>query len=104
MTKLDSIDQYLTAHAERFVADLCELLRIPSVSADSKHKSDVERAARWVAGQFEKLKFKTEVVQTAGHPIVYAESPAVAGASARTPSNCRAAARLALRAPLASSP
>jgi succinyl-diaminopimelate desuccinylase len=77
---MDKIDQYLDQHATRFENELCELLRIPSVSADSKYRQDVRRAAEWVAGQFRGMQFKTELVETAGNPIVYAESPAVAGA------------------------
>ncbi len=67
-------------HAQAFEEDLCELLRIPSVSADSAHRADVRRAAQWVAGQFQGLGLATEIFETPGHPIVYAESPAVPGA------------------------
>ncbi len=75
-----SIDQYLESNADKFEEELCELLRIPSVSADSAHAADVRQAAEWVARQFEQLKFSTEIVETAGHPIVLANSPEVAGA------------------------
>jgi acetylornithine deacetylase/succinyl-diaminopimelate desuccinylase-like protein len=74
------VDEYLQQHGERFERELCDLLRIPSVSASSAHRDDVRRAADWVADKFRDLKLKTEVVDTAGHPIVYAESPAVPGA------------------------
>jgi len=77
---MKAIDEYLAANKDRFEDDLCELLRIPSVSADSKHRQDVERAAGWLHGQFAKLGFRTETVKTAGHPIVLAESPHVDGA------------------------
>jgi acetylornithine deacetylase/succinyl-diaminopimelate desuccinylase-like protein len=77
---MTTLDQYLEAQTSAFEEDLCELLRIPSVSADSRHKPDVRRAAEWVAGQFRGLGFATELVETAGHPVVYAESPAVTGA------------------------
>jgi acetylornithine deacetylase/succinyl-diaminopimelate desuccinylase-like protein len=77
---MSGLDDYLEEHRERFERDLCELLRIPSISASSAHRDDVRRAAQWVADQFRGLKLKTEVAETAGHPIVYAESPAVAGA------------------------
>ncbi len=46
----------------------------------SDHKQDVRAAAEWVMRQFQSLKFKSELIETAGHPIVYAESPQVAGA------------------------
>jgi acetylornithine deacetylase/succinyl-diaminopimelate desuccinylase-like protein len=55
--------------------ELKELLRIPSVSTKSEHKSDIERAARWVA---EKLRAagleNVEIVPTKLHPLVYGES------------------------------
>ena len=77
---MNQIDTYLDEHRDRFEDELCELLRIPSVSADSAHRDDVRRAAEWVADQFRGMKLATEVIETAGHPIVYAQSPAVPGA------------------------
>jgi len=71
---------FLSAQAAQFEADLFELLRIPSVSADSRHKGDVRKAAEWVAGQFRSMNLSTELIETAGHPLVYAESPPVPGA------------------------
>lgn len=65
---------YLEANKDRFLNELLELLRIPSVSADSKYAADVKRTAEFVA---EKLKAagadQVEVCATAGHPIVYGE-------------------------------
>lgn len=77
---MNAVDQYLSQHAARFEEELCELLRIPSVSADSRHKADVRRAGDWVAAQFRGLGFKTEICETPGHPIVYAESLRAPGA------------------------
>src|SRR5580704_9061753 len=77
---MNSYAAYIDEHRDRFEQDLFELLRIPSVSADSRHRGDVGRAAAWVADQFRRLKLKVELVETAGHPIVFAESPAVPGA------------------------
>lgn len=77
---LPEIDAYLSTHATRFEDELCELLRIPSVSADSRRKSDVRRAAEWVAGQFRGLGLQVEICETPGHPIVYAEHKAAPGA------------------------
>ncbi len=73
---LDYVDRY----ADRFERELFELLTIPSVSADSRHTADVERAARWVASHLESLGLVTELIATEGHPLVYAESPPVPGA------------------------
>jgi len=74
------IDAYLAEHRERYEQELCELLRIASVSADSNHRDDVHRAAAWVEAQLRGLGFASELVPTEGHPIVYAESPPVPGA------------------------
>ncbi len=76
----DSVEKYLEVHAARFEEDLCELLRIPSISAIAEHQPDVDRAADWVQGQFESLGFQVEKIPTAGHPLIYAQSPAVPGA------------------------
>ena len=70
---MQNIDEYLEQQAQTFEEDLCELLRIPSVSADSRHKADCKQAAQWVAQQFAQLGFHQEVEETAGHPTVYAE-------------------------------
>lgn len=75
-----NLDEYLNQNRQRFEDDLFELLRIPSVSADSRHRGDVRNAAEWMLRQFESLGFETELIDTAGHPLVYAEAPKVAGA------------------------
>lgn len=77
---MDDILKYLDAERGTFERDLCELLAIPSVAADSKYHPDVRRAAAWVAGQFQALGLKTESIETIGQPLIYAESPPVPGA------------------------
>lgn len=68
------MQQYIQQHKDRFLSELLELLRIPSVSADSKYKTDVRLAAEFIC---EKLKSAgadlAEINETAGHPIVYGE-------------------------------
>jgi acetylornithine deacetylase/succinyl-diaminopimelate desuccinylase-like protein len=68
------IHQYIQTHQDRFLSELFELLRIPSVSADSRHKGDVRKAAEYVV---QKLKDagadKVELCETKGHPIVFGE-------------------------------
>ncbi len=65
---------YIETHKQRFLDELLTLLRIPSVSADPKFKGDVRDCAEAVKNFLEKagLDF-TEIHETAGHPIVYAE-------------------------------
>jgi succinyl-diaminopimelate desuccinylase len=65
---------------EQHDALLTELLRIPSISADSKFAPDVRRAAQWIADHFLSLGLAPELIETPGHPIVYAETPPVPGA------------------------
>jgi acetylornithine deacetylase/succinyl-diaminopimelate desuccinylase-like protein len=77
---MQELDTFLQENRQRYTDELCELLRIPSVSTDSRHAKDVQAAAQWVSQQFEKMSFSTEVVETAGHPLVVAESPPVPGA------------------------
>ena len=77
---MPSIDQYLQTHASRFEEELCEFLRIPSVSADPAHRGDIDRAAQWVAERLRGLGLATEVIPTVGHPLVLAESPSIEGA------------------------
>jgi acetylornithine deacetylase/succinyl-diaminopimelate desuccinylase-like protein len=76
---MDKVKQYIESHRDAFASDLADLLRIPSVSADSRQNGETKRAADWVASQFKALDLKTETIPTAGHPLVYAETPPVAG-------------------------
>ena len=49
------------------------------MSADSRQRGEVRRAADWMADQFKKLGLATELIETAGHPLIYAETPPVPG-------------------------
>lgn len=65
---------YITQHQSRFIEELFGLLRIPSVSADKKFREDVFKAAEYVRQKLEEAGAdKTELCQTAGYPVVYAE-------------------------------
>ena len=67
---------YLAAHRDRHVAQLCDFLRIPSVSSLAAHRDDVRRAAAFVADELRDLGLHVEIIQPAqGHPLVYAETP-----------------------------
>ncbi len=74
------LDQYLDEHASRFEEELCDLLRIPSVSTDGTHQDEIRQAGEWVAHQLQSMGLKTELIDTIGNPVVYAESPPVPGA------------------------
>ena len=76
---MNDIDAYLQQHRGRFEDELIELLRIPSISADGEYRGDTRRAAEWVCRQFQQLGLRSETIETAGHPLVYAETPPVPG-------------------------
>src|SRR6202051_2586505 len=70
-----NLTEYIDSKRDEHLSELYEFLRIPSVSAQSEHKPDIERAAKWVA---EKLKASgldnVEILPTKMHPLVYGES------------------------------
>ena len=71
---MDKAKAYIDEHKERFVGELFELLRIPSVSAQSVHAPDVVRCAELLAGLLVRSGAdRAEVMPTEGNPIVYAE-------------------------------
>ncbi len=66
--------KYITANKAKFLNELVELLRIPSVSTDKSYKADVMRAANFIHDRLlEAGAEKVEVCATPGYPIVYGE-------------------------------
>ena len=71
---MEKVQSYIEANKERFLEELFDLLRIPSVSADPAYKDDVVKTAEFVAESLRKAGAdNVEVCPTAGYPIVYAE-------------------------------
>ncbi|MFM2201839.1 MAG: hypothetical protein RL040_1039, partial [Bacteroidota bacterium] len=71
---MEKATQYIQENKQRFLDELFELLRIPSVSADPKYTADVARCADKVAEHLRNAGAdKVEVCPTNGHPIVYGE-------------------------------
>lgn len=65
---------YQEQHKDRFLSELLELLRIPSVSARSEHKEDMNRCAEAVKQRLlEAGADSVTIYPTAGHPVVYGE-------------------------------
>ncbi len=70
-----NLTEFIESRREPHLGELYEFLRIPSVSAKSEHKPDIDRASKWVAERLRAAGFKTvEIVSTSLHPLVYAES------------------------------
>jgi len=71
---MSTIKTYIEKNQERFISELIELLKIPSVSADPKYKSDVLKTADAIKDKLIAAGAdKVEVCKTAGYPIVYGE-------------------------------
>jgi len=65
---------YARENKQRFISELKDLLRIPSVSTAEEHKSDVLKAAEMVTNDLKRIGFEhVELIPTAGHPLVYAD-------------------------------
>jgi acetylornithine deacetylase/succinyl-diaminopimelate desuccinylase-like protein len=70
----NQIQTYLNANKERFLNELLDLLKIPSISAKPEHKSDMEKTAEAVKQRLiEAGADKVEICQTKGYPVVYGE-------------------------------
>jgi acetylornithine deacetylase/succinyl-diaminopimelate desuccinylase-like protein len=68
------IKEYIASNKDRFISELFDWLRIPSVSADSRYKQDVRKAAEFLKERLSDAGVdKVEICETKGHPIVYAE-------------------------------
>ncbi|HVA98974.1 MAG TPA: dipeptidase [Bacteroidia bacterium] len=71
---MEEITAYIKTHKDRFIQELVDLLKIPSVSADPKYKNDVLKTADAVKDKLIAAGAdKVEICKTAGYPIVYGE-------------------------------
>lgn len=71
---MSSAQQYIDANQQKFLDELFELLRIPSVSTDSSKKGEIHKAADFLLNQLKNLELsRVEQFETPGNPIVYGE-------------------------------
>ena len=71
---MDQINSYLETHKERFIDELIQLLKIPSISADSAYKKDVILTAEEVKKHLKNAGCdQVETCETDGYPIIYGE-------------------------------
>ncbi len=71
---MDNVKVYIEQNKDRFLSELFDLLRIPSISAQSSHKGDMQTCAEWLAAALVKSGAdRAEVMPTEGNPVVYAE-------------------------------
>jgi acetylornithine deacetylase/succinyl-diaminopimelate desuccinylase-like protein len=72
---VQSVLAYLTENEPRFVRELCDYIRFPSVSAQSAHKGDLVNCARWLTDRCRQIGLETELCPTEGNPVVVARTP-----------------------------
>ncbi|MFT4537211.1 MAG: acetylornithine deacetylase/succinyl-diaminopimelate desuccinylase-like protein, partial [Saprospiraceae bacterium] len=71
---MQNTQQYISDNKGKFLTELMELLKIPSVSADPAYANDVAKTADFVKASLESAGCDlVEIHKTEGHPIVYAE-------------------------------
>lgn len=71
---MNEVSNYIQKNKERFLQELFELLRIPSISAQSSHRGDMVTCAEWLRDALLKSGAdRAEVMSTEGNPVVYAE-------------------------------
>jgi len=71
---MQQTQSYISANKDKFLAELIELLKIPSVSADPAYAGDVRKTAQYVSDKLaEAGADKVQLFETAGYPIVYGE-------------------------------
>lgn len=69
-----TINEYIEQNKDRFLNELFELIRIPSISSQSEHKADMYRCAeKWVELMLAAGVDKAQVYETDGHPVAYGE-------------------------------
>lgn len=80
---MQQVIDYLNRNRDRFVSELCDYVRFPSVSAQPQHQKDLQSCAQWVVRQCDGIGLRTELCATAGHPIVLAKTPRRTGGTRR---------------------
>ncbi len=66
-------EQFTAANLDRFLAELFDFLRIPSISAKSEHNGDTRHAAGWLRDRMRDIGLEAEILETPRHPVVLGE-------------------------------
>jgi acetylornithine deacetylase/succinyl-diaminopimelate desuccinylase-like protein len=71
---MNAVLQYIQDNQNRFVDELCQYVRFPSVSAQPEHRADMAACAQWLVQHCRQIGLEAEVRPTAGHPVVVART------------------------------
>ena len=72
---MQAVIEYLKQNESRAVTELSEYLRFPSVSAQPKHKPDLQACAEWVVSHCQNIGLEARLCPTEGNPVVIAKTP-----------------------------
>jgi acetylornithine deacetylase/succinyl-diaminopimelate desuccinylase-like protein len=76
---VQAVLDYLEQNKSRFIDDLCQYVRFPSVSAQAGHRPDMAACAKWLVARCRRIGLEARLCPTAGHPIVVAKTPRARG-------------------------
>ncbi len=80
---MQPVIDYLTRNHQRFIDELCQYIRFPSVSAQPQHAPDMKACGEWLVQHCRGFGLEALLCPTEGHPIVLAKTPRVARNEAR---------------------
>ncbi len=72
---MQKVIDYLRANQPRFIRELCDYVRFPSVSAQPHHAQDMKACAQWLQRHCQGIGLQARVCPTGGHPIIVAKTP-----------------------------
>jgi acetylornithine deacetylase/succinyl-diaminopimelate desuccinylase-like protein len=72
---MDAVIDYLKTNQSRFISELCDYVRFPSVSAQQQHRQDMRACAEWVVQHCRNIGLESRLCPTKGHPVVIARTP-----------------------------
>ena len=71
---MQEVLDYLDGHQDEHLRQLCDFLKIPSISTQPEYAADIRRAVDFLKGELDALGLNPEVIETEGHPLVYAQT------------------------------
>src|SRR5436190_389570 len=82
---MNAVIDYLKSNQQRFVDELCEYVRFPSVSAQPQHVPDMSACGDWLVAHCQKIGLEARLCPTDGHPIVVSKTPRTNSQAGRRP-------------------
>jgi len=70
----DRVEAYIDANQQRFIEELTQWMRFPSISAQRAHDKDTRACAEWLVAHFRKLGLEAQLIDVGGQPIVRADA------------------------------